>query len=79
MSYNKHDNFFKKIKSPKNTIAVSMDFASLYTSIRQEEVITTETCSSLTGIKQLLILQENTFEFSGKDYRETNGTTCTIV
>jgi len=68
MSYNKHHNFFKKIKLPKNTIVVSMDFASLYTSIPQEEV-TTETCSSLTAIKELLILQENTFEFSGKDYR----------
>jgi len=52
MSYNRHNNVFKKIKLPENTIVVSMDFASLYTSIPQEELITTETRSSLPGIKE---------------------------
>ena len=66
---------------PKNTILVSMDVTSLYTNIPQEEGIIT-ICKAYdifyknnppmptNYLKEMfrLILQENSFQFIGKDY-----------
>ena len=80
-------NFIEKTKLPKSTILVSMDVTSLYTNIPQEEGITTvceayeefyEENPSITTryLREMvsLILQENSFQFSGKDYLQTHGT-----
>jgi len=77
----------EKTKLPKNTILVSMDVTSLYTNIPQEEGITT-VCEAyeefyhenppIPGryLREILnlILQENSLQFSGKDYLQTHGT-----
>ena len=80
-------NFIEKTKLPKNTILVSMDVTSLYTNIPQEEGMTT-VCEAYEEFYQenppipsrylremlSLILQENSFQFNGKDYLQTHGT-----
>ena len=80
-------NFIETTKLPKNTILVSMDVTSLYTNIPQEEGITT-VCEAYEDFYQKnpriptrylsemlsLILQENSFQFNGKDYLQTHGT-----
>jgi len=77
----------EKTKLPKNTILVSMDVTSLYTNIPQEEGIST-VCEAYEEfyhenlpipsryLREMLslILQENSFQFSGKDYLQTHGT-----
>ena len=69
-------------------ILVSMDVTSLYTNIPQEEGINTvckayeafyknnmpSPTNSLIGLLRL-ILQENTFQFNGRNYLQTHGTT----
>ena len=82
-------NFIEKRIVPKNAILVSMDVNSLYTNIPQEEGINT-VCEayesfyirtthpsplthSLAGLLRL-ILQENSFQFKGKNYLQTHGT-----
>jgi len=79
-------NFIEKTKLPKNTILVSMDVTSLYTNIPQEEGITTvceaheefyhENPPIPRYLREMLtlILQENSYQFSGKDYLQTHGT-----
>ena len=80
-------NFIEKTKVPKGTILFSMDVTSLYTNIPQEEGITT-VCEAYEGcyerkppfptwyLREMLslILQENSFQFNGKDYLQTHGT-----
>ena len=80
-------NFIEKIKLPKSAILVSMDDRSLYTNIPQQEGITT-VCNGYEEFHQgnppvptrflsemlSLILQENSFQFNGKDYLQTHGT-----
>ena len=80
-------NFIEKTKLPKSTILVSMDVTSLYTNIPQEEGITT-VCGAYEEfyaenppiptryLREMLslILQENSFQFNGKDYLQTQGT-----
>ena len=80
-------NFIEKTKLPKDTILVSMDVTSLYTNIPQEEGITT-VCKAYEEFYERkppiptryfremlsLILQENLFQFNGKDYLQTHGT-----
>ena len=80
-------NFVEGTKVPKNTILVSMDVTSLYTNIPQEEGITT-VCNAYdifytnnppiptNFLKEMLrlILQENSFQFNGKDYLQIHGT-----
>ena len=80
-------NFIEKTKLPKSTILVSMDVTSLYTNIPQEEGITT-VCGAYEEfyaenppiptryLREMLslILQENSFQFNGKDYLQTHGT-----
>ena len=80
-------NFIERTKLPKNTILVSMDIISLYTNILQEEGITT-VCEAYEEFYERkppittrylremlsLILQENSFQFNGKDYLQTHGT-----
>ena len=80
-------NFIEKRKVPNNAILVSMDVTSLYTNIPQKEGIHT-VCkadeafykndtliptNSLRGLHRL-ILQENSFQFSGRNYLQTHGT-----
>ena len=69
-------NFIERIKLPSSAILVSMDVANLYTNIPQREGITT-VCNAYEGFHQgmlSLILQENSFQFNGKDYLQTHGT-----
>ena len=81
-------NFIEKIKLPSSAILVSMDVTSLYTNIPQREGITT-VCNAYEEFHQgnppvptgflremlSLILQENSFQFNGKDYLlKTHGT-----
>ena len=80
-------NFIEKTKLPKSTILVSIDVTSLYTNIPQEEGITT-VCEAYEELYEenppipirylrempSLILQENSFQFNGKDYLQTHGT-----
>ena len=80
-------NFIEKTKLPKSRILVSMDVTSLYTNIAQEEGITT-VCEAYEEFYEenppiptrylremlSLILQENSFQFNGKDYLQTHGT-----
>ena len=79
--------FVEKTKLPSNTILVSMDVTSLYTNIPQEEGINT-VCEAYEEFYQgnppiptrylremlSLILQENSFQFNGKDYLQSHGT-----
>ena len=79
--------FIKRTKVPENAILVSMDVTSLYTNIPQEEGIYIvcnahesyylgESPISTQYLKRALelILQENSFQFTGKDYLQTHGT-----
>ncbi|XP_073231602.1 uncharacterized protein [Porites lutea] len=80
-------NFIEKTKLPKSTILVSIDVTSLFTNIPQEEGITT-VCEAYVEFYEesppiptrylremlSLILQEKSFQFSGKDYLQTHGT-----
>ena len=80
-------NFIEKTKLPKNTILVSMDVTSLFTNIPQEEGIFT-VCQTYEEFHDAnppiptrflremlsLILQDNSFQFNGKDYLQTHGT-----
>ena len=80
-------NFIEKTKLPKSRILLSMDVTSLYTNIAQEEGITT-VCEAYEEFYEdnppipsrylrempSLILQENSFQFNGKDYLQTQGT-----
>ena len=81
-------NFVEKTKVPHNTIImVSLDVTSLYTNIPQEEGIETvckayatfyqgETPIPTNALRKMLrlILQENSFQFCGRDYLQTHGT-----
>ena len=80
-------NFIEKTKLPKKAFLVSMDVTSLYTNIPQEEGTDT-VCDAYEEFHQgnppvptrflremlSLILQENAFQFNGKDYLQTHGT-----
>ena len=83
-------NFIERRNLPEDAFLVSLDVASLYTNIPQEEGIDTvcNVCKayqtfygentpiptqSLRRILKL-ILQENSFEFNGKNYLQTHGT-----
>ena len=80
-------NFIEKTKIPEKAFLVSMDVTSLYTNIPQEEGIQT-VCEAYASFYQnktpiptplleqalRLILQENLFEFNGKNYLQTHGT-----
>jgi len=78
----------KKRKVEENTALVSMEVASLYTNIPQEEGITT-VCNAyetfphknsppipIRFIREMLqlILKENSFQFNWKHYLQTHGT-----
>ena len=80
-------NFIERTNVPENTILVSMDVTSLYTNIPQEEGIDTvceayetfykkDTLIPTHSLRELLrlILQENSFQFDGKNYLQTHGT-----
>ena len=77
----------EKTRVPNNAILVSMDVTSLYTNIPQEEGIETvcrayesfyegESPIPTQYLKRALelILQENSFQFTGKNYLQTHGT-----
>ena len=80
-------NFIEKTKLPKNAILASMDVTSLYTNIPQEEGITT-VCKAYEDFYQnhlpiptkflrqmlRLIFKENSFQFNGRHYLQTQGT-----
>ena len=79
--------FIEKTRVPENAILVSMDVTSLYTNIPQEEGIDI-VCNAYESyylgespiptqyLKRALelILQENSFQFTGKNYLQTYGT-----
>ena len=80
-------NFVEGTKIHEDTILVSMDVASLYTNIPQEEGITTVCWGYDTFhnnnppiptkyLRQMLdlILKENSFQFYGKNYLQMHGT-----
>ena len=82
-------NFIENTKVPVDVILVSMDVTSLYTNIPQEEGIDTVCMRRAYEIfyrneppipTQLLkralrlILQENSFQFNGKNYLQTHDT-----
>ena len=80
-------NFIERRNLPEDDFLVSLDVASLYTNIPQEEGINTickayqafygENTPILTqSLRRILklILQENSFEFNGKNYLQTHGT-----
>ena len=80
-------NFIEGTRVPQNAILVSMDVTSLYTNIPQEEGITTighayDTFYTATPpipthyLREMLrlILQENSFQFNGKNFLQTHGT-----
>ena len=80
-------NVIEGTRVPQNAILVSMDVTSLYTNIPQEEGITTichayDTFYTATPpipthyLREMLrlILQENSFQFNGKDFLQTHGT-----
>lgn len=80
-------NFIERTKVPENAIVVSMDVTSRYTNIPQEEGIDTvckayktfytkDTPIPTHSLRELLrlILQENSFQFNGRDYLQTHGT-----
>ena len=80
-------NFIERTKVPEQTIIVSMDVTSLYTNIPQEEGINT-VCNAYEEfhnnnppipshfLREMLslILMENSFQFTGKNYLQTHGT-----
>ena len=80
-------NLIETTKVPKNAILVSIDVTSLYTNIPQEEGVET-VCKTYDSFYKdcppiptqylkralKLILQENSFEFNGKNYLQTHGT-----
>ena len=80
-------NFIERIKLPSSAILVSMDVTSLYTNIPHREGIST-VCHAYKEFHKgnppvptrflsemiSLILQENSFQFNGKDYLQTHGT-----
>ena len=80
-------NFIERTRVPNDAILVSMDITSLYTNIPQEEGIET-VCNAYESfyegespiptqyIKRALelILQENSFQFTRKNYLQTHGT-----
>ena len=80
-------NFIERTKVPEKALLVSMDVKSLYTNIPQEEGIQT-VCKAYVSFYQnkipiptplldrvlRLILQENSFQFNGKNYLQTHGT-----
>ena len=80
-------NFIERIKLLNSAILVSMDVTSLYTNIPQREGITTvchayeefhqgnpPVCTRFLSEMLSLILQENSFQFNGKDYLQSHGT-----
>ena len=80
-------NFIEGTTVPQNATLDSMDVTSLYTNIPQEEGITTichayDTFYTATPpipthyLREMLrlILQENSFQFNGKDFLQTHGT-----
>ena len=80
-------NFIENTKITENTVLVSMDVTSLYTNIPQEEGMNTVCIAyeKFYGEKPpipsqhlremlRLILQENSFQFNGKNYLQTHGT-----
>ena len=80
-------NSIEGTRIPQNAVLVSMDVTSLYTNIPQEEGITTICHAYDTFYKGTppipthylremlrLILQENSFQFNGKDFLQTHGT-----
>ena len=81
-------NFIEETKVPQNATLVSMDVTSLYTNIPQGEGITTicrayDTFYTATPpipthyLREMLrlMLQENSFQFNGKDFLQTYGST----
>ena len=80
-------NFIEKTKVKKRTFLVSMDVASLYTNIPQEEGIDI-VCTAYDNFHKnnppiptkylremlRLILKENSFQFNGRHYLQTHGT-----
>ena len=79
-------NFIERRKFPKDVFLVTLDVASLYTNIPQEEGIKTVCKAYLTFYGEntpippnpsrrilKLILQENSFEFNGKNTQNRNG------
>ena len=80
-------NFIERTRVPYNAFLVSMDVTSLYTNIPQEEGIET-VCNAYESFYEgespiptqylkralELILQENSFQFTGKYYLQTHGT-----
>ena len=85
-------NFVERTKVHQDTILVSMDVASLYTNIPQEEGITT-VCRAYDTfhnnnppiptkyLREMLdlILKENSFQFNGENYLQTHGTAMGIL
>ena len=82
----KNNNFIEKTKIGQDTILVTMDVSSLYTNIPQEEG-TEIVCKAYESFHNYdlpiptrylretlgVILTENSFEFNGKNYLQTNG------
>ena len=80
-------NFIERTRVPYNAVLVSMDVTSLYTNIPQEEGIKS-VCNAYESFYEgespiptqylkralELILQENSFQFTGKNYLQTHGT-----
>ena len=80
-------NFIERRNLPGDVFLVSLDVTSLYTNIPQEEGINTvckayqtfygeNTPIPTQSLRRILklILQENSFEFNGKNYLQTHGT-----
>ena len=80
-------NFIERRNLPEDNFLVSLDVASLYTNIPQEEGKNTvykayqtfygeNTPIPTQSLRRILklILQENSFEFNGKNYLQTHGT-----
>ena len=80
-------NFTERTRVPNSAILVSMDVTSLSTKIPQEEGVETacnpyesfnegESLIPTLYLKRALevILQENSFQFTGKDHLQTHGT-----
>ena len=79
--------FIERRNLPKEAFLVSLDVASPYTNIPQEEGINTvckayqtfygeNTAIPIQSLRKILklILEENSFEFNGKNYLQTHGT-----
>ena len=80
-------NFIERTKVPKGIFLVSMDVTSLYTNKPQEEGIQT-VCRAYDAFYEnkppiptpllkealRLVLEENSFQFNGKNYLQTHGT-----